>query len=59
MFACPCSVRRLLLDMHEDVCAWLKFASLCRKSGRTSQVGCWAAAGVHVVQLHARLTPRC
>jgi hypothetical protein len=29
-----CSVRRLLLDMHEDAAAWLKFSSLCRKSGR-------------------------
>lgn len=28
------SVRRLLLDMHEDTATWLKFASLCRKTGR-------------------------
>ncbi len=28
------SVRGLLLDMHEDTATWLKFASLCRKSGR-------------------------
>eukprot|EP00887_Chlorella_sp_A99_P006163 scaffold3.g6163.t1 len=30
-------VRRLLLDMHEDAATWLKFANLCRKSGRISQ----------------------
>eukprot|EP00879_Flechtneria_rotunda_P007003 GHRR01007352.1.p1 GENE.GHRR01007352.1~~GHRR01007352.1.p1 ORF type:complete len:2075 (+),score=775.15 GHRR01007352.1:2-6226(+) len=28
------SVRSLVVPMHEDVEAWLKFASLCRKSGR-------------------------
>lgn len=33
----PLSVRRLMLDMHEDCGTWLKFASLCRKSGRVSQ----------------------
>ncbi len=26
-----------MLDMHEDCGTWLKFASLCRKSGRVSQ----------------------
>lgn len=26
-----------MLDMHEDCATWLKFASLCRKSGRVSQ----------------------
>ncbi|KAL6771425.1 TOR1 [Auxenochlorella protothecoides x Auxenochlorella symbiontica] len=31
------SVRGLLLDMHEDTATWLKFASLCRKSGRRRQ----------------------
>ncbi|KAI3435635.1 hypothetical protein D9Q98_001694 [Chlorella vulgaris] len=31
------SVRRLMLDMHEDSATWLKYASLCRKSGRISQ----------------------
>jgi FKBP12-rapamycin complex-associated protein len=28
------SVRQLMLSMHEDVATWIKFASLCRKSGR-------------------------
>jgi FKBP12-rapamycin complex-associated protein len=28
------SVRSLVLPMHEDTHTWLKFASLCRKSGR-------------------------
>lgn len=28
------SVRTLVLPMHEDTHTWLKFASLCRKSGR-------------------------
>jgi hypothetical protein len=32
------SVRSLVVPMHEDVDAWLKFASLCRKSGRPRQV---------------------
>ncbi|KDD76204.1 FAT domain-containing protein, partial [Helicosporidium sp. ATCC 50920] len=31
------SVRKLLLKMHEDVPTWIKFASLCRKSGRIRQ----------------------
>lgn len=31
------SVRTLVVPMHEDVDSWLKFASLCRKSGRTRQ----------------------
>jgi hypothetical protein len=45
---CPCccpqvwqslfSVRSLVVPMHEDVDAWLKFAGLCRKSGRQRQV---------------------
>ena len=26
-----------MLDMHEDAATWLKFASLCRKSGRVAQ----------------------
>lgn len=26
-----------MLDMHEDATTWLKFASLCRKSGRITQ----------------------
>lgn len=33
------SVRSLVVPMHEDVDAWLKFAGLCRKSGRQRQVG--------------------
>ena len=28
------SVRSLVLPMHQDTHTWLKFASLCRKSGR-------------------------
>lgn len=32
------SVRSLVVPMHEDVDAWLKFAGLCRKSGRQRQV---------------------
>ena len=28
------SVRTLVLPMHDDTHTWLKFASLCRKSGR-------------------------
>eukprot|EP00878_Enallax_costatus_P008272 GHUV01008648.1.p1 GENE.GHUV01008648.1~~GHUV01008648.1.p1 ORF type:complete len:2405 (+),score=620.50 GHUV01008648.1:939-7217(+) len=31
------SVRSLVVPMHEDVDAWLKFASLCRKSARPRQ----------------------
>ena len=31
------SVRRLLLGVEEDVATWLKFASLCRESGRLKQ----------------------
>ncbi|KAJ6794172.1 serine/threonine-protein kinase TOR [Iris pallida] len=31
------AVRELVLPPPEDIGAWLKFASLCRKSGRTSQ----------------------
>lgn len=31
------SVRTLVLPMHEDRTTWVKFASLCRKSGRTRQ----------------------
>lgn len=31
------AVRALVLPPTEDVETWLKFASLCRKSGRTSQ----------------------
>lgn len=30
-------VRRMMLDMHEDVPTWLKFANLCRKTGRVQQ----------------------
>jgi hypothetical protein len=32
------SVRSLVVPMHDDVDAWLKFAGLCRKSGRQRQV---------------------
>jgi phosphatidylinositol kinase/protein kinase (PI-3 family) len=32
------SVRTLVLPMHEDTHTWLKFASLCRKSGRVKWV---------------------
>lgn len=32
------SVRTLVLPMHEDTHTWLKFASLCRKSGRIRSV---------------------
>lgn len=32
------SVRSLVVPMHEDVDAWLKFAGLCRKNGRQRQV---------------------
>ena len=31
------AVRALVLTPTEDVDTWLKFASLCRKSGRISQ----------------------
>ncbi|BDA44527.1 Serine/threonine-protein kinase TOR [Coccomyxa sp. Obi] len=31
------SVRSLVLPMHQDTHTWLKFASLCRKSGRPKQ----------------------
>ena len=31
------SIRQLVVPMHEDVDGWLKFASLCRKSGRVRQ----------------------
>ena len=31
------SVRQLVVPMHEDVDNWLKFSSLCRKSGRVKQ----------------------
>jgi hypothetical protein len=31
------SVRSLVVPMHDDVDAWLKFAGLCRKSGRQRQ----------------------
>lgn len=31
------SVRSLVIPMHEDVDNWIKFASLCRKSGRPRQ----------------------
>lgn len=31
------SVRSLVLGMHDDQDTWLRFASLCRKSGRTRQ----------------------
>lgn len=31
------SVRRLMFDMSEDATTWLKFASLCRESGRVRQ----------------------
>uniref|UniRef100_A0A7R9YR22 Serine/threonine-protein kinase TOR n=1 Tax=Chlamydomonas euryale TaxID=1486919 RepID=A0A7R9YR22_9CHLO len=31
------SVRQLVVPMHDDVDNWLKFASLCRKSGRVRQ----------------------
>eukprot|EP00798_Chlamydomonas_sp_ICE-L_P022753 gene22753-29921_t len=31
------SVRQLVVPMNEDVESWLKFASLCRKSGRIKQ----------------------
>ena len=31
------SIRQLVIPMHEDSAAWLKFASLCRKSGRVRQ----------------------
>ncbi|KAF5842964.1 FAT domain-containing protein, partial [Dunaliella salina] len=31
------SIRQLVIPMHEDTAAWLKFASLCRKSGRVRQ----------------------
>lgn len=31
------SVRALVLPMHEDRAPWIKFASLCRKSGRVRQ----------------------
>uniref|UniRef100_A0A7S3R516 Serine/threonine-protein kinase TOR n=1 Tax=Dunaliella tertiolecta TaxID=3047 RepID=A0A7S3R516_DUNTE len=31
------SIRQLVIPMHEDTSAWLKFASLCRKSGRVRQ----------------------
>jgi hypothetical protein len=31
------SIRSLVVPMREDVEGWLKFASLCRKSGRPAQ----------------------
>ncbi len=31
------SIRQLVVPMNEDVDSWLKFASLCRKSGRVKQ----------------------
>ena len=31
------TVRQLVVPMHEDVDNWLKFSSLCRKSGRSRQ----------------------
>lgn len=31
------SIRQLVVPLHEDVEGWLKFASLCRKSGRVRQ----------------------
>ena len=31
------SVRQLVVPMHDDVDNWLKFSSLCRKSGRAKQ----------------------
>jgi hypothetical protein len=60
------SVRSLVVPMHEDVDAWLKFAGLCRKSGRQRQVrdgggGCsWSGiqpslqAGAGVVSCRCR-----
>ena len=30
-------MRQLVVPMHEDVDNWLKFSSLCRKSGRSRQ----------------------
>lgn len=31
------SIRSLVVPMREDMEGWLKFASLCRKSGRPAQ----------------------
>ena len=31
------SIRQLVVPMEQDVDGWLKFASLCRKSGRVKQ----------------------
>lgn len=51
------SVRGLVVPMHEEVDGWLKFTSLCRKSGRQRQVGRHTDGGVLSRAVPSRLVP--